>query len=309
MRHRPSLEIFAAETHDAEPAEPDSRIGQHEVLDEQGERRPYILRKEGTVPSLFQRTVERNAEHRPQVPALCRQYGAFGNDGRINHIPAAESRLNNLRGGHQQFHITFIPFNSAVHTVRNGCSAGTIYITYNDKRHSAMEDMLLREIEKTGKVLEAILLKLGVTTREKGEEAYDTARTGLREGLGMDFDAVLGSDDIAGALTAGYGFGDDNLERFARILFLLAAGTPDDDTRRRTASPPQPSTNTSKAAAPAASYDRYYILKELEKLSLTPRISRCSSSHIWLSGHEELFQFILRVVVEPSALRASHTFI
>ena len=40
-----------------------------------------------------------------------------------------------------------------------------------------MEDMLLREIEKTGKVLEAILLKLGVTTREKGEEAYDTART------------------------------------------------------------------------------------------------------------------------------------
>ena len=69
-----------------------------------------------------------------------------------------------------------------------------------------MEDMLLREIEKTGKVLEAILLKLGVTTREKGEEAYDTARTGLREGLGMDFDAVLGSDDIAGALTAGYGF-------------------------------------------------------------------------------------------------------
>ena len=36
------LEIFAAETHDAEPAEPDSRIGQHEVLDEQGERRPYL---------------------------------------------------------------------------------------------------------------------------------------------------------------------------------------------------------------------------------------------------------------------------
>lgn len=32
-----------------------------------------------------------------------------------------------------------------------------------------MEDMLLREIEKTGKVLEAILLKLGVTTREKGK--------------------------------------------------------------------------------------------------------------------------------------------
>ena len=119
-----------------------------------------------------------------------------------------------------------------------------------------MEDMLLREIEKTGKVLEAILLKLGVTTREKGEEAYDTARTGLREGLGMDFDAVLGSDDIAGALTAGYGFGDDNLERFARILFLLAAGAPDDDAALY---------QYLEGRSSCCFYDRYYILKELEK--------------------------------------------
>lgn len=116
-----------------------------------------------------------------------------------------------------------------------------------------MEDMLLREIEKTGKVLEAILLKLGVTTREKGEEAYDTARTGLREGLGMDFDAVLGSDDIAGTLTAGYGFGDDNLERFARILFCSPPGHRTTTPAAEPPRPPQPSTNTSKAAAPAAS--------------------------------------------------------
>ena len=128
-----------------------------------------------------------------------------------------------------------------------------------------MEDMLLREIEKTGKVLEAILLKLGITTRAKGEEAYDTARTGLREGLGMDFDAVLGSDDIAGALTAGYGFGDDNLERFARILFLLAAGAPDDDTRRRTASAAAALYQYLEGRSSCCFYDRYYILKELEK--------------------------------------------
>ena len=108
-----------------------------------------------------------------------------------------------------------------------------------------MEDMLLREIEKTGKVLEAILLKLGVTTREKGEEAYDTARTGLREGLGMDFDAVLGSDDIAGALTAGYGFGDDNLERTASAAAALYQYL--------------------EGRSSCCFYDRYYILKELEK--------------------------------------------
>ena len=141
-----------------------------------------------------------------------------------------------------------------------------------------MEDMLLREIEKTGKVLEDILLKLGVTTREKGEEAYDTARTGLREGLGMDFDAVLGSDDIAGALTAGYGFGDDNLERFARILFLLAAGAPDDDTRRRTAS----ATNTSKAAAPAA--------------STTGTTSSRSSKSISDTAHQSMFLIAYLVI-------------
>ena len=137
-----------------------------------------------------------------------------------------------------------------------------------------MEDMLLREIEKTGKVLEAILLKLGVTTREKGEEAYDTARTGLREGLGMDFDAVLGSDDIAGALTAGYGFGDDNLERFARILFLLAAAEPP--------RPPQPSTNTSKAAAPAA--------------STTGTTSSRSSKSISDTAHQSMFLIAYLVI-------------
>ncbi len=136
-----------------------------------------------------------------------------------------------------------------------------------------MEDMLLREIEKTGKVLEAILLKLGVTTREKGEEAYDTARTGLREGLGMDFDAVLGSDDIAGALTAGYGFGDDNLERFARILFLPAAEPP---------RPPQPSTNTSKAAAPAA--------------STTGTTSSRSSKSISDTAHQSMFLIAYLVI-------------
>ena len=96
-----------------------------------------------------------------------------------------------------------------------------------------MEDMLLREIEKTGKVLEAILLKLGVTTREKGEEAYD--------------------------------FGDDNLERFARILFLLAAGAPDDDTRRRTASAAAALYQYLEGRSSCCFYDRYYILKELEK--------------------------------------------
>ena len=83
-----------------------------------------------------------------------------------------------------------------------------------------MEDMLLREIEKTGKVLEAILLKLGVTTREKGEEAYDTARTGLREGL---------------------------------------------DTRRRTASAAAALYQYLEGRSSCCFYDRYYILKELEK--------------------------------------------
>ena len=81
----------------------------------------------------------------------------------------------------------------------------------------------------------------------------------------MDFDAVLGSDDIAGTLTAGYGFGDDNLERFARILFLLAAGAPDDDTRRRTASAAAALYQYLEGRSSCCFYDRYYILKELEK--------------------------------------------
>ena len=132
-----------------------------------------------------------------------------------------------------------------------------------------MEDMLLREIEKTGKVLEAILLKLGVTTREKGEEAYDTARTGLREGLGMDFDAVLGSDE----------------PRTIRPDTLSA--------RRRGTGRRHPPPNRLGRRSPLPIPRRPQLLLLLRpvlhpqgarKVSLTPRISRCSSSHIWLSG-------------------------
>ena len=116
-----------------------------------------------------------------------------------------------------------------------------------------MEDMLLREIEKTGKVLEAILLKLGVTTREKGEEAYDTARTGLREGLGMD------------------------------TLSARRRGT-----GRR---PPPPNRLGRRSPLPIPRRPQLLLLlrpvlhpQGARKVSLTPRISRCSSSHIWLSG-------------------------
>ncbi len=66
-------------------------------------------------------------------------------------------------------------------------------------------------------------------------------------------------------MTAGYGFGDDNLERFARILFLLAAGAPDDDTRRRTASAAAALYQYLEGRSSCCFYDRYYILKELEK--------------------------------------------
>lgn len=126
--------------------------------------------------------------------------------------------------------------------------------------------MLLREIEKTGKVLEAILLKLGVTTREKGEEAYDTARTRSAGGTRHGFRCRTRQRRHS--------------RHPDRPATVSATTTSNDSPGYSFCSPPGHRTTT-PAAEPASAaaalyqylegrssccfYDRYYILKELEK--------------------------------------------
>ena len=76
-----------------------------------------------------------------------------------------------------------------------------------------MEDYILREIDKIGKLIEALLQKAGILRRSgAGEAVCETARTELAEALDLDIDTLLAREDFIGVLTREYGFSD----RFAR---------------------------------------------------------------------------------------------
>lgn len=99
-----------------------------------------------------------------------------------------------------------------------------------------MEDYILREIDKIGKLIEALLQKAGILRRSgAGEAVCETARTELAEALDLDIDTLLAREDFIGVLTREYGFSDENLEKFAELLFDFAAASPDRD--RRSGSP------------------------------------------------------------------------
>ena len=99
-----------------------------------------------------------------------------------------------------------------------------------------MEDYILREIDKIGKLIEALLQKAGILRRSgAGEAVCETAWTELAEALDLDIDTLLAREDFIGVLTREYGFSDENLEKFAELLFDFAAASPDRDATVRLA--------------------------------------------------------------------------
>mgnify|MGYP001063378443 CR=1 FL=1 len=125
-----------------------------------------------------------------------------------------------------------------------------------------MEDYILREIDKIGKLIEALLQKAGILRRSgAGEAVCETARTELAEALDLDIDTLLAREDFIGVLTREYGFSDENLEKFAELLFDFAAASPDLACGMTAIY-----RYLDEKKAPV-SLNRYYILKELENMT------------------------------------------
>ena len=125
-----------------------------------------------------------------------------------------------------------------------------------------MEDYILREIDKIGKLIEALLQKAGILRRSgAGEAVCETARTELAEALDLDIDTLLAREDFIGVLTREYGFSDENLEKFA------AAASPDRDATVRLACGITAIYRYLDEKKAPVSLNRYYILKELENMT------------------------------------------
>ena len=65
-----------------------------------------------------------------------------------------------------------------------------------------MEDYILREIDKIGKLIEALLQKAGILRRSgAGEAVCETAWTELAEALDLDIDTLLAREDFMASAT------------------------------------------------------------------------------------------------------------
>ena len=131
-----------------------------------------------------------------------------------------------------------------------------------------MEDYILREIDKIGKLIEALLQKAGILRRSgAGEAVCETARTELAEALDLDIDHKISSDVFGGVFSCGCGFSDENLEKFAELLFDFAAASPDRDATVRLACGITAIYRYLDEKKAPVSLNRYYILKELENMT------------------------------------------
>ena len=83
-----------------------------------------------------------------------------------------------------------------------------------------MEDYILREINRIGELIAALMAKIGLMRQSASpEQIRTTAKTELAEKLDIDIDTLLDEPDFIGRLTDEYGFGDQELDKFAELLF------------------------------------------------------------------------------------------
>lgn len=130
-------------------------------------------------------------------------------------------------------------------------------------------DYIMREIGKIGKMIEAILFKIGLIKEDDltGFSVYGTARTELLERLNIDIDTVLEKDDPSSVLTVEYGFDNEELEKFAELLYELTIASDDNDFKARSIAGIGSIYKYLDKNGTSISFNRQYILQELRKIT------------------------------------------
>ena len=132
-----------------------------------------------------------------------------------------------------------------------------------------MEDYILREINRIGELIAALMAKIGLMRQSASPEQIRT--TELAEKLDIDIDTLLDEADFIGRLTDEYGFGDQELDKFAELLFDMVAASEQHAERLRLAAAVGAIYSYLDAKKAPASLNRYYILKDLDKYIKEPQ--------------------------------------
>lgn len=103
-----------------------------------------------------------------------------------------------------------------------GISAVKIYLTLNCLC-TMMEDFINREVSRTRAAIEAILEKVSSLAGGKASsaEVHDYVKTEMNRRLDIDIDAIISKDGFASILVSSYGFDNDDLNRFAELLYAM----------------------------------------------------------------------------------------
>lgn len=135
-----------------------------------------------------------------------------------------------------------------------------------------MEDYILREINRIGELIAALMAKIGLMRQSASpEQIRTTAKTELAEKLDIDIDTLLDDADFIGRLSGEYGFGDQELDKFAELLSDMAAASEQHAERLRLAAAVGAIYSYLDAKKAPASLNRYYILKDLDKYLKEPQ--------------------------------------
>ena len=133
-----------------------------------------------------------------------------------------------------------------------------------------MEDYILREINRIGELIAALMAKIGLMRQSASpEQIRTTAKTELAEKLDIDIDTLLDEADFIGRLTDEYG--DQELDKFAELLFDMVAASEQHAERLRLAAAVGAIYSYLDAKKAPASLNRYYILKDLDKYIKEPQ--------------------------------------
>ena len=135
-----------------------------------------------------------------------------------------------------------------------------------------MEDYILREINRIGELIAALMAKIGLMRQSASpEQIRTTAKTELAEKLDIDIDTLLDEPDFIATLVGEYGFSDADLEKFAELLFDFAAASEEHGERLRLAAAIGALYSYLNEKKAPASLNRYYILKDLDKYIKEPQ--------------------------------------
>jgi hypothetical protein len=131
-----------------------------------------------------------------------------------------------------------------------------------------MKDFILREIDKMGTVIEAILLKIGILKREnKSNYLIEIAKLELLKNLNIDIDQLLQDEQFVEILIQEYRFNNNNLEKFAELLFDFIETANNMDEKKKLISSICKIYSSLEGKKYPISFNMFYILKELKRYS------------------------------------------